>query len=185
MPWGWVPTNRYRFGRGCASECAFFKKSMLGNPAVAVFVLLKNSALLLILLKVQQHLYFFKKTYLKAKFHLILKVFASVCPKVALKMHTSHGVWLLWAFSCFMFGSLWAILFGILTCQTPCVICMDFIRVGHGARAPNFPKRSPHQILHAQPPFQNIENLPFLCLGVGCLRIDIVLAWGVHQNVPF
>ena len=89
------------------------------------------------------------------------------------------------AFSCFMFGSLWAILLGILTCQTPCVICMDFIRVGHGARAPNFPKHFPHQILHAQPPFQNNENLPFLCLGGGCLRIGIVLAGGVHQNAPF
>ena len=139
---------------------------------------------------------------------MIFKVFASVCPKVALKMHTSHGVWLFWlvfvlvcvcgvvfvvlppfsacsapmllarslgkclllvclAFSCFLVGSLWAILLGILTCQTPCVICMDFIRVGHGSRAPNFPKRFPHHILHAQPPFQNNENLHFLCLGVG------------------
>ena len=185
-----------------------------------------------ILLKVQVKIIFFKKTYLKAKFHLILNVFASVCPKLALKMHTSHGVWLLWlvlvplcfpfrfsqstlwmislgvcvglcllcvgplsacsapmvlarslgkcfwlvclAFSSFMLGSLWAIPLGILTCQTPCVICIDFIGRGHGIQAPNFPKRFPHQILHAQPPCQKNENLAFLCLGGGWLRIDIV-----------
>ena len=78
------------------------------------------------------------------------------------------------AFSSFLLGSLWAILFGILTCQTPCVTCMDFVGGGHGARAPNFPTRFPHQILHAQPPFQNNENIPFLCLGGGWLRIGIV-----------
>ena len=57
---------------------------------------MKNPACVKILLKVQVKIIFFKKGYLKAKCHLIFNVFTCVCPKLALKIYTSHSVCLLW-----------------------------------------------------------------------------------------
>ena len=88
---------------GVHHNLPFSKKTFLEMLQLLFLVFWKILHVLQFCLKCVKSWWFFKKTYLNSKIHLIcmfwlqvFNVFTCVCPKLALNMHASHGVWLLW-----------------------------------------------------------------------------------------